>query len=77
VKADPHEINKDTKDFGLVFELELRERMRPGGVWQRVATPTLSQMAAGDKVKVRVACATEGASIAYTTDSGVKPHWLL
>jgi hypothetical protein len=51
--------------------------MRPGGVWQRVATPTLSQMAAGDKVKVRVACATEGASIAYTTDSGVKPHWLL
>jgi hypothetical protein len=24
-----------------------------------------------------LACATEGASIAYTTDAGEKPHWLL
>jgi len=68
---------KETNDLGFVPELELRERMRPGGVWQRVAAPTLSQTAAGDTVKVKLMCATEGSSIAYTTDSGAKPHWLL
>ena len=26
---------------------------------------------------VKINCATEGASIAYTTDAGSKPHWLL
>ena len=26
---------------------------------------------------VKITCATEGASIAYTTESGDKPHWLL
>jgi uncharacterized sulfatase len=68
---------KETNDLGFVPELELRERMRPGGVWQRVVTPTLSQAAAGDIVKVKLACTTEGSSIAYTTDSSAKPHWLL
>jgi N-sulfoglucosamine sulfohydrolase len=68
---------KETNDLGFAPELELRERMRPGGVWQRVAAPSLSQTAAGDTVKVKLACATEGSSIAYTTDSGAKPHWLL
>jgi uncharacterized sulfatase len=68
---------KETKDLGAVPELELRERMRPGGVWQRVAAPTLSQIAAGQVVKVKLATVTEGASIAYTTDSGKQPHWLL
>ncbi|MFN7928070.1 MAG: sulfatase-like hydrolase/transferase [Blastocatellia bacterium] len=67
----------ETKDLGFVPELELRERMRPGGVWQQVAMPTLSQTAAGDTIKVKLACASEGASIAYTTDSGPKTHWLL
>ncbi len=68
---------KETKDLGDVPEMELRERMRPGGVWQKVASPTLSENGAGSAVKVRVACSTEGASIAYTTDAGEKPHWLL
>jgi len=57
--------------------MELRERMRPGGVWQKAAAPAVSESAAGSVVKVKLACATEGASIAYTTDSGEKPHWLL
>jgi N-sulfoglucosamine sulfohydrolase len=68
---------KDTKDLGSVPELELRERMRPGGVWQQVVAPRLSQTANGDTVKVKLSCATEGSSIAYTTDGGAKPHWLL
>jgi hypothetical protein len=68
---------KETKDLGDVPEMELRERMRPGGVWQKVAPPALSESAAGSEVKVKLACATEGASIAYTTDTGDKPHWLL
>jgi N-sulfoglucosamine sulfohydrolase len=68
---------KETKDLGGVPEMELRERMRPGGVWQQVAAPTLSQTAAGDAVRVKLAVTTEGASIAYTTDSGPKSHWLL
>ena len=68
---------KETKDLGLVPELELRERMRPGGVWEKVAAPTVSESAAGSSVKVKLACATEGASIAYTTDAGEKPYWVL
>jgi hypothetical protein len=51
--------------------------MRPGGVWQKVAAPTMSESGAGSSVKVKMACATEGSSIAYTTDTGEKPHWLL
>ena len=57
--------------------MELRERMRPGGVWQKVAAPSVSESAAGSSVKVKLACITEGASIAYTMDAGEKPHWLL
>jgi uncharacterized sulfatase len=68
---------KETKDLGGAPELELRERMRPGGVWQKVAAPTLSRSASDDAVKVKLSCATEGSSIAYTTDSGDRPHWLL
>lgn len=68
---------KDTKDLGLMPELELRERMRPGGVWQKVAAPTVSESVSGSNVTVKLASATEGASIAYTTESGAKAHWLL
>jgi uncharacterized sulfatase len=68
---------KDTNDLGLVPELELRERMRPGGVWQKVAAPSAEKTAAGETFKVKLASATEGASIAYTTDEGAKPHWRL
>lgn len=65
---------KDTKDLGLVPEPELRERMRPGGKWQRVAQPVVTALPNG---KVKLACATEGASIAYTTEEGKNAHWLL
>ena len=68
---------KETKDLGSVPELELRERMRPGGVWQQVAEPSVSKNIAGSVIKIKLACSTEGSSIAYTTDSGANPHWLL
>jgi len=33
----------ETADLGLVPEAELRERMRPGGVWVQVATPVVRE----------------------------------
>jgi uncharacterized sulfatase len=71
------EWQKNTKDLGSVPEAELRERMRPGGIWQQVAAPGSSQTVAGDAVTVKLSSATVGASIAYTMDSGANPHWLL
>lgn len=68
---------KETKDLGGVPEMELRERMRPGGVWQQVAAPTGSLLAIGDAVRLKLACATEGSSIVYTEESGPKPRWKL
>ncbi|MFN0084562.1 MAG: sulfatase-like hydrolase/transferase [Blastocatellia bacterium] len=68
---------RETKDLGLVPEAELRERMRPGGVWQRVATPAIRETAAGETVRLSIASATEGASIAYTTEKGPNAHWRL
>ncbi len=65
---------KETKDLGLVPEAELRERMRPGGKWQQVAQPVITALPDG---KVKLACATEGSSIAYTTEEGKGAHWLL
>ena len=65
---------KDTKDLGLVPEAELRERMRPGGKWQQVAPPVLTTLPDG---KIKISCATEGASIAFTTDEGKNVRWLL
>jgi uncharacterized sulfatase len=70
---------KETQDVGLVPEDELKERMRPGGVWQTTAAPALAPaggtLAAG--AAVTVACPTPGASIAWTTDEGAAPHWNL
>lgn len=68
---------KETKDLGLMPESELRERMRPGGVWAKVETPVVSETAAGDSVKLKVSTSTEGASIAYTTEKGRNVRWLL
>jgi uncharacterized sulfatase len=68
---------KETKDLGRLPEAELRERMRPGGVWQQVAAPTGTLRVVGETVQVRLACATEGASIVYTEDAGPRPRWKL
>jgi hypothetical protein len=69
---------KDTGDLGLVPEAALRERMRPGGVWQQVAAPTVRETHTGvGMVRVSLSSETAGASFAYTTESGEAPHWKL
>lgn len=77
MRAALDQWQKETKDLGRVPESELRERMRPGGIWQKVATPTVSAVEAGTGVKVKLSCVTEGASIAYTTEAGPAPRWRL
>jgi len=69
---------KDTGDLGLVPEADLRERMRPGGVWRQVEAPTVreSRPRAG-VVRVALGSDTPGASFAYTTEAGDTPRWKL
>jgi hypothetical protein len=69
---------KETGDLGLVPEGDLRERMRPGGVWARVAAPAVNdgQPRAG-LVRLSVTSETPGASFAYTTDTGDTLRWRL
>lgn len=68
---------RETKDLGLVPEAELRERMRPGGVWRQVAEPVVSESSVEGAVRVKLTCQTEGASIAYTTEEGKDARWRL
>lgn len=68
---------KETKDLGLIPEEKLNEQMRPGGIWQKVAAPKIIENIIGQEIKIKLTSATEGASIAYTTEIGEKPHWLL
>jgi N-sulfoglucosamine sulfohydrolase len=68
---------KETNDSGLVPENELRERMRPGGIWVKVAQPVISENISSDTVRLRISCPTEGASFAYATEEGKNVRWLL
>jgi N-sulfoglucosamine sulfohydrolase len=70
---------KDTNDLGLIPEAELNERVRPGGNWSVTAAPVITPNggAFSGPPTVKIACPTEGASIAWTTDSGNSPHWNL
>ena len=69
---------KATGDLGLVPEPELRERMRPGGVWARVAAPAVEDARPRPGIiRLSVTSATPGASFAYTTEPGDTPHWKL
>jgi hypothetical protein len=73
MRAVHEKFMRDTKDLGQVPEGQLTERMRPGGKWQKTATPVLTQKDGA----VEAACATPGSSIAYTFETGAKPHWRL
>lgn len=69
---------KETKDLGLVPEDQLRERMRPGGIWAKVEKPVIRESAStADSVKLKFSSPTEGASMAYTTEEGKNARWLL
>ncbi|MGH9843793.1 MAG: sulfatase family protein [Blastocatellia bacterium] len=77
MRAALEQWQRETKDLGLVPELELREQMRPGGVWQKVAQPVIKETAMGDAIKLAITCPTEGCSIAYMTETGKNVSWKL
>ena len=70
---------KDTGDLGLVPELELKERMRPGGTWSTAVVPEMTPPGGtfGGPVEVRLSCATEGATIVYSMEDGEPLRWRL
>ena len=68
---------KDTNDLGLIPEEELNERMRPSGKWETTAPLVFGSQGGNANDSIVIQCATEGASIAYTTDTGDKLHWKL
>jgi uncharacterized sulfatase len=73
LRAVHEQWERDYPDLGRLPEPELLDRMRPGGTWQTTAVP----QAKTSDGKVELTCATPGASIAYTMESGAKPRWLL
>ena len=79
LRAEHERWRKDTNDLGLISEPELMERMRPGGEYETTAAPVIEPVGGGSRapLTVKLSCATEGASIAYTTEAAAKPHWLL
>jgi N-sulfoglucosamine sulfohydrolase len=69
---------KETQDLGSIPENELRERMRPRGVWEQVSKPKITATAReGTSVVVRLTCETPGISLAYTTETGERVRWKL
>ncbi len=70
---------QQTNDLGLIPEEELNERVRPGGEWAVTAKPVVEPAGGRFKepVTVTITCTTDGASIAYTTEAGERPHWEL
>jgi len=68
---------KQTGDLGLIPEPELKERMRPGGVWATTEAPVITPPPGPGQGTVRMSCPTEGASIAYTLEVGEKARWKL
>jgi N-sulfoglucosamine sulfohydrolase len=69
---------QETGDLGLVPEAALRERMRPGGVWVKVAAPTVNEVRPrAGVVRLTLRSDTPGASFAYTTEPGSSARWKL
>ncbi|MFZ0428702.1 MAG: sulfatase-like hydrolase/transferase [Acidobacteriota bacterium] len=70
---------EEIHDMGDIPETDMVERMWPGHQ-QPPTEPAGASPAAGrfeSSIEVTLSCPTEGASIAYTTESGEEPHWLL
>jgi len=66
-----------TNDLGAVPEAELAERFWPGGAQPTTATPVIAPAGGALGGPVSVTCATAGASIGYTLESGDDAHWRL
>ncbi len=81
----------NTKDMGNIPESEMVENMWPNGIQPVTAPPefviydteSVSKVVSGKRniykypAKVSIYCATQGASIAYTTDTAEHAHWKL
>ena len=70
---------EETNDLGRIPEKEHMENTWPGGVQPKTAALTINPNGGtfDGSVTVKITCPTEGASIAYTTEDGEDPHWLL
>ena len=66
-------------DMGEIPEEEMVEKMWPGGIQPKTAKPEIELDRRPDSsfTTARITCPTEGASIAYATEEGDQPHWLL
>ncbi len=81
----------ESGDLGDLSEYQMKEFMWPGGEQPKTAIPHFIPNAPGNRNKeiadeggtyegpmtISLYCATQGASIAYTTEEGEEPHWLL
>ena len=80
----------ETEDLGDISELEMVNRWYPGGVQPQTAMPQFVPNAQSNRgasvshggsfaapMMLKLYCPTQGASIAYTTETGRNPHWLL
>ncbi len=77
LRAEHEAWKKRYPDLGLLPEPELLEKMRPGGVWQKAADPAITTAKTAEGVRVSIACASAGASIAWTTEQGRDAKWKL
>jgi len=65
----------DINDMGFIPEMEMVEKMWPGGKQPVTTKPNIE--IDGKKKIFKISCDTEGASIVYTTEDGKNPHWML
>jgi len=91
LRAELDTWRRETGDLGDVPESQLVERFWPGGEQPGTARPAFVVNAPEDRageareeggvftgpMTLAFYCATQGASIAYTTDAGEDPHWRL
>ncbi|HSB16238.1 MAG TPA: sulfatase [Bryobacteraceae bacterium] len=79
MRAAVDEWMSEIKDLGSVPEDQLKERMRPGGKWSVTAAPKITPDGGSfaAPVAVRLACPTEGSSIAWTTEQSEGSRWNL
>ena len=70
---------EDIDDVGFVTENQLIERFWPGHVQPHTLAPKFTPDGGGHRGPLRVSLAspTDGASVAWTTEAGEKPHWKL
>ena len=64
-------------DLGATPEAEMVEAMWPGGEQPLTEPPVIVAEEEGEAVRIEITAPTEGASVAYTTETGEDVHWKL